>query len=100
MHYTTFEGEVFNQVPDKGFDFNQVLTGKDAAFLTFKQGSGSMIACNGMLCRKELYDELLKDVTSSSYVYQDEVDFFLYYSEPIVLRSVTQNIHILKMTIV
>ena len=76
MHYTTFEGEVFNQVPDKGFDFNQVLTGKDAAFLTFKQGSGSMIACNGMLCRKELYDELLKDVTSSSYVYQDEVDFF------------------------
>jgi len=36
------EGEVFNQVPDKGFDFNQVLTGKDAAFLTFKQGSGSM----------------------------------------------------------
>lgn len=76
MYYTTFEGKVFNQVPDRGFDYNQVLTGKDAAFLTFKQGSGSMIACNGMLCRKELYDELLKDLTSSSYVYQDEVDFF------------------------
>lgn len=76
MHYTTFEGEVFNQVPDEGFDYNQVLTGKDAAFLTFKQGSGSMIACNGMLCKKELYYELLKDLISSSYVYQDEVDFF------------------------
>lgn len=76
MLYTTFEGNVFNQVPDEKFNFSQVLSGKDAALLTFKGGTGSLIACNGMLCKKDLYKELLEDLESSSYVYQDEVDFF------------------------
>ncbi len=76
MYYTTFDGKIFNRVPDKKFDTDQILTGEYAAFLTFKQGSGSMIACNGMLCKKELYSDLLTDLTSSSSVYQDEVDFF------------------------
>lgn len=77
MLYTTFSGLVFNQIPSQTFDFRRIYTGHEAARLTFQSGAGSLIATNGMLCRKELYTPLLAEMKKSRYVYQDEVDDLL-----------------------
>lgn len=76
MEYTE-NGVVCSTVPSSSFDFSQVIDGKEAAFLTFKNGTGSMIACNGILCRRELYACVIPDLKEKDvkYVYQDEVDF-------------------------
>lgn len=76
MLYTTPSGQIFNRVPNTTFNFNQILTGHEAASLTFRGGTGSLIATAGMLCRKELYEPLIENMQVSQYVYQDEIDDF------------------------
>ncbi len=76
MEYVDSEKNVYQTVPPSSFDFSTVLSGKDAAMLTFSHGTGSWIACNGMLCKRSLYEKMIasSDMTLK-YVYQDEVDF-------------------------
>lgn len=74
MRYTDKVGNVQKSVPNQNFDITQVVTGKKAAYLTFCKGAGSAIACNGMLCKKKIYNVLLPK-SDKKYIYQDEVDF-------------------------
>lgn len=70
-----YSGMKQHSIPHDDFNFMQVLSGKDAAFLTFKKGAGSFIATNGMLCKKKQYDELVNNRhCSPNYIYQDEID--------------------------
>lgn len=68
-------GVIHHYIPKEDFDFSQILTGRDAAFLTFKVGAGSLIGTDGMLCKKHLYTELISERFSTpNNVYQDEID--------------------------
>lgn len=72
MKYVS-KGKVFASVPSDNRLINKVITGKDAAILSFSKGTGSSIATGGMLSKKVLYDALIKD-KNKSLIYQDEID--------------------------